>query len=67
MFTIGQIVKVISATDETCAKEYIGEIGVIILLNTNGATGNTKEDPIYNVQFGDGTEEQFWGEELRIP
>ena len=64
LLKIGQHVKVGRISDETGCK--IKGVGKITGLNTNGLTGNTAKDPLYEVLFPDGNYESFWQEELEV-
>lgn len=66
MLTKGNRVKVISCSDECGSPELIGEEGVIYGINSNGLTGNTRRDPLYQVRLSGGKEESFWEEELTL-
>lgn len=57
-------VKVIKPTDGTMVVDAIGKEGRVYAYNTNGATGNTEEDPLHYVVFDDNTNNTFWYEEL---
>ncbi len=61
---VGSKVKIGNGTDDTFAKELVGKTGKITGHNANQQTGNTAEDPLHVVKFDDGSEEQFWAEEL---
>jgi len=63
--SVGAHVKVVGAADETFAKRWRDRVGVIFALNANGATGNTRRDPLFGVRDARGREEFFWREELR--
>lgn len=60
----GDHVRVNRLDDETEKTEYLYKSGSVIGINANGATGNTEDDPLYQVQFSDGSWESFWKNEL---
>ena len=61
---INTVVIVGDATDDTMDIVSVGKKGRVCDHNTNGRTGNTKDDPLHYVEFEDGTLETFWYEEL---
>jgi hypothetical protein len=58
-------VVVVKPSDETCALNYLGKIGIVAFLEYSCGCGQTfPGDPMVGVQFADGTTEEFWREEL---
>lgn len=57
-------VTVTQLNDETADKSLLNEKGRVIDFNTNGATGNTSEDPLHVVLFDNGKSDTFWYDEL---
>jgi hypothetical protein len=62
----GTKVKVGKPSDSEMNLDFMGKKGIIKEINENGATGNHKGDPLYQVEFEDGSTESFWLEELII-
>jgi hypothetical protein len=68
---IGATVRVGKPQDELMDQRYMGLSGVVAGYNTNGATGNTEEYPLYEVRFeieghGHPIIASFWRTELTI-
>jgi len=66
-FRIGQFVKVVKATDDTCKEGFIGAVGRVIWFEYDCGCGQTfPGDPMIGVRFMGGTVEEFWAEELKV-
>ena len=63
---MGDRIKVLDLGDETIDRFSIGKEGIIIDINTNKATGNTKDDPLYEIFFDDGLHGSYWTKELEL-
>lgn len=68
---VGTHVRVIDPIDGEMDLKFWGLEGTVERHNTNGATGNTEEVPLYEVMFsiagcGYPVREQFWRQELEI-
>lgn len=61
---VGDIVKVVSLTDETATKKLLNKTGMVIYLDGFEGVGNTKKDPLIGVEFENGKVDDFWTEEL---
>lgn len=65
---IGANVEVCRPSDDTLDSSSIGKFGIVKGYCTNGATGNTKDDPLYIVELiglpmG---QQSYWKDELRV-
>lgn len=65
-FKTGQTVLILKGTDDTANNRYEDTIATIVGTNTNGATGNSREDPLYECRTYDGATESYWEEELSL-
>lgn len=64
-FRIGDIVKVIRATDETFDMQYIGQVGTVVHFEYSCGCGQSyPSDPMIGVRFSGFHREEFWKEEL---
>ena len=63
--TIGQMVRVIGATDDTIDVSYWGRTGKVSYFDYNCGCGQSEGDPMIGVEFGENDIEEFWKEELK--
>lgn len=66
----GQTVTVVSSTEGDCpltgVSEYIGKSGVVAYLEYSCGCGQRyPDDPMIAIDFPDGSQQEFWREELR--
>lgn len=66
-FRVGDLVVVVAASDETCAKRCLGKSGRVVYFEYSCGCGQTYPyDPMIGVQFAEGTQEEFWREEIQL-
>lgn len=64
-FGIGDLVRIIYATDETFDLKFMGKTGAIVRFNYSCSCGQSYPDnPMIGVEFTDGLIEEFWKEEI---
>lgn len=68
-YRLGHRVLIARAADNTCDRVRLAQEGIILRVMTarkQGSGGQSSEDPLYLVEFGDGQCNSFWGEELEL-
>ena len=64
-FHIGALVTIVQVVDSTTDESFIGKSGEVVHYEYDCGCGQTfPSDPMIGVRFPDGTEEEFWTEEL---
>jgi len=65
-YKIGNLVKVIFATDETFDNSFMGQVGKIIHYCYSCGCGQSfPDDPMIGIEFNEGVIEEFWKEEIK--
>lgn len=64
---VGSGVKVVKMADEVGDPKYIGRVGIVSKMERGTAgVGDSENDPYITVDFGDGSSDGFWTEELEL-
>ena len=66
MFKVGDRVRIIKVIDFAGEPRFIGKCGIITKALTSNSTGETPEDPLFEVHCRRAGDSAFWSEEMEL-
>lgn len=66
MFKVGDKVRITNIIDYAGERRFIGKRGIVTKLLTDNMTGETPEDPLYEIHCRRAGDSAFWGEEMEL-